>query len=72
MKILVEIDLGNDIQPNDVYKINSGWFNEIGYIDIPLKCLNDIGTISDLSKEEISFRFKYIKQVHKYDEISRP
>lgn len=63
MKILVEIDL-IDTEPNEVYRINSEWFTEPGYINIPLKYLDDVGTISDLTKEEIIFRFKYIGQVH--------
>lgn len=62
MKILVEIDLP-DIEPDDIYKPNSSWFNELGYIDIPLRYLNDMDTIRDLTKEEIIFRYKYIGQV---------
>ena len=34
MKVLVEIDLPG-IEPNDIYKPNSGWFIEPGFIDIP-------------------------------------
>jgi len=69
MKILVEIDL-KGVEPNDIFKPNSGWFNESGYIDIPLKYLNDMDSISDLTKEEIIFRYKYIGQVH--EEQPRP
>jgi hypothetical protein len=69
MKILVEIDLP-DVEPDDIYKPNSDWFNEPGYINIPLKYLNDMDTISDLTKEEIIFRYKYIGQVQA--EIPRP
>jgi hypothetical protein len=35
MKILVEIDL-KDVEPNDVYKSNSNWFNISGFINIEL------------------------------------
>lgn len=64
MKILVEIDLP-DIEPNDIYKPNSGWFNEPGNIDITEERLQQVWT-----ENGSEFRFKYIGQVH--DEIPRP
>ena len=54
MIILVEIDLP-DIDPDDIYKPNSGWFNEPGYIDIPY---------SQITQIPYGYRFKYIGQVH--------
>jgi len=61
MKILVEIDLP-DIDPNDIYKPNSGWFNESGYIDI-LKEDIDYMSITDKHGDIEKYRFKYIGQV---------
>ena len=62
MKILVEIDLP-DIEPNDVYKPNSGWFNRPGLINIHLSHL-------DIDWNTDDAIFKYIGQVH--HEIPRP
>ena len=63
MKILVEIDL-LDIEPNDVYNPNSGWFNEPGCIDINSDYLD---WIQDPGGSVTGYRFKYIGQVHEGD-----
>ena len=61
MKILVEIDLP-DVEPDDIYKPNSGWFNEPGCIDISSFYLNEVeGKDPEIN---LNFRFKYIGQVH--------
>ena len=59
MKILVEIDLP-DIEPDDIYKPNSGWFNIPGYITIPYDRLPD-------RHSGDKFNFKYLGQVHEGD-----
>lgn len=65
MKILVEIDLPN-VDPNDIYKPNSLWFNKQGYIDIDCCFLEQCPSID----EDTCFRFKYIGQVQ--EGIPRP
>ena len=62
MKILVEIEL-KDIEPNDIFKPNSSWFNEPGYITIPYDYLPDRHSGN-------KFNFKYVGQVH--EEQPRP
>lgn len=61
MKILVEIEL-NNIEPNDIFKPNSGWFNEPGFIDIDECYLEEIEIVNQRKN-----RFKYLGQVH--DEV---
>lgn len=63
MKIIVEIDLGDNIEPNDVYRHNSIWFIKPGYITIPYDYLPN-------RHSGDKFDFKYISQVH--NEIPRP
>lgn len=57
MKILIEIDLGDNIEPDDIYKPNSGWFNEPGFITIPYDKL-PLRHLGD------KFNFKYLGQIH--------
>lgn len=66
MKILVEIDLPG-IEPNDIYKPNSGWINKPGFIDIPEDYLDWVQTTGGNIE---GYQFKYIGQVQ--DEIPRP
>ena len=61
MKIIVEIDLP-DIEPDAIYKPDSGWFTKPGFIDIDECYLEEIEIINHRKN-----RFKYLGQVQ--DEI---
>jgi N-acetylglutamate synthase-like GNAT family acetyltransferase len=65
MKILIEVNL-LDIEPNDIYKPNSGWFSKAGFIDIPETNLPLLANTEGIQM----YRFKYIGQLH--NEIPRP